>query len=131
MAPQVMREGRAQAAIVGADRITARGDTANKIGTYGLAIAAKYHSVPFFVAAPSSTFDLSLIDGHEIPIEQRKPTEITNAFGKQTAPDNVHVYNPAFDVTPAELITAIITEKGIIHPVCEENIRRALHSSTQ
>jgi len=131
MAPQVMREGRAQAAIVGADRITARGDTANKIGTYGLAIAAKYHSVPFFVAAPSSTFDLSLIDGHEIPIEQRKPTEITNAFGKQTAPDNVHVYNPAFDVTPAELITAIITEKGIIHPVCEENIRRALNSSTQ
>jgi methylthioribose-1-phosphate isomerase len=124
-----MREGRVQAAIVGADRITARGDTANKIGTYGLAIAAKYHNVPFFVAAPSSTFDLSLTDGAEIPIEQRKSTEITHAFGKQTAPDAVEVYNPAFDVTPAELITAIITEKGIIHPVTEETVRRVLPSA--
>jgi methylthioribose-1-phosphate isomerase len=129
MASQVMREGRVQAAIVGADRITARGDTANKIGTYGLAIAAKYHNVPFFVAAPSSTFDLSLTDGAEIPIEQRKSTEITHAFGKQTAPDAVEVYNPAFDVTPAELITAIITEKGIIHPVTEETVRRVLPSA--
>jgi methylthioribose-1-phosphate isomerase len=131
MSGHLMASGEIDAVVVGTDRVAANGDVANKIGTYGLAIAAKSHSVPFFVAAPSSTFDLSLIDGHEIPIEQRKPTEITNAFGKQTAPDNVHVYNPAFDVTPAELITAIITEKGIIHPVCEENIRRALESSTQ
>ena len=123
MAAQVMREGRVHQVIVGADRITARGDTANKIGTYGLAIAAKHHGIPFYVAAPSSTFDLSIADGASIPIEQRKPEEITCGFGKRTAPAQVNVYNPAFDVTPAELITAIVTEFGIIHPVCEERIR--------
>jgi methylthioribose-1-phosphate isomerase len=123
MAAQVMREGRIQYVIVGADRITARGDTANKIGTYGLAVLAKHHGVPFFVAAPSSTFDLSILDGADIPIEQRKPEEITLAFGKRTAPENVRVYNPAFDVTPAELISAIITEVGIIHPVDEQHVR--------
>jgi methylthioribose-1-phosphate isomerase len=126
MAAQVMREGKVQYVIVGADRITARGDTANKIGTYGLAVLAKHHQIPFFVAAPSSTFDLSITDGADIPIEQRKPDEITSAFGKRTAPADIQVYNPAFDVTPAELITAIITEVGIIHPVDETSVRRVL-----
>lgn len=123
MAAQVMRQGKVQAVIVGADRITARGDTANKIGTYSVAIAAKYHAIPFYVAAPTSTFDLSIVEGNDIPIEQRKPSEITEAFGKRTAPQDVAVYNPAFDVTPAELITAIVTERGIIHPVDEEHVR--------
>jgi methylthioribose-1-phosphate isomerase len=123
MAAQVMREGRVQAVIVGADRITARGDTANKIGTYAVAIAARYHDIPFYVAAPTSTFDLSIVDGIEIPIEQRKPEEITSAFGRRTAPMDVGVYNPAFDVTPAELITAIVTERGVIHPVEEARVR--------
>ena len=123
MAAQVMREGRVQAVIVGADRITARGDTANKIGTYGLAVLAKFHNIPFYVAAPRSTFDLSIVDGNEIPIEQRKAEEIVHGFGKQTAPNGIGVYNPAFDVTPAELIAAIVTERGIISPVNEENVR--------
>ncbi len=123
MAAQVMREGRVQGVIVGADRITARGDTANKIGTYSLAVLAKYHSIPFYVAAPTSTFDLGIVSGEEIPIEQRKGTEITQGMGVQTAPTGVDVYNPAFDVTPAELITAIITERGIIAPVHEERVR--------
>lgn len=128
MAAQVMREGRVQAIFVGADRITARGDTANKIGTYGVAVLAKYHSIPFYVAAPTSTFDLTIVQGDDIPIEQRRETEITEAFGKRTAPINAQVYNPAFDVTPAELITAIITEKGVIRPVTEENVRRIVGS---
>jgi len=123
MAAQVMREGKVQAVIVGADRITARGDTANKIGTYGVAVLAKYHNIPFYVAAPRSTFDLTIVFGDSIPIEQRKAEEITNGFGRQTAPDGIDVYNPAFDVTPAELISAIVTERGIIAPVCEENVR--------
>ncbi len=101
MAAQVMKEGRIQLVIVGADRIAANGDTANKIGTYGVAVLAKAHGIPFYVAAPSSTFDLSLPNGDGIPIEQRDPREITHGFGKQTAPDGVAVYNPAFDVTPA------------------------------
>jgi methylthioribose-1-phosphate isomerase len=128
MAAQVMREGRVQAVIVGADRITARGDTANKIGTYGLAVLAKYHGIPFYVAAPRSTFDLSIVDGSEIPIEQRKSAEITRGLGGQTAPDNTVVYNPAFDVTPSDLITAIITERGVIAPVCEERVRAVISS---
>lgn len=114
MAAQVMKEGRIQIVITGADRIAANGDAANKIGTYGVAVLAKYHGIPFCVAAPSSTFDLSVPDGRGIPIEQRASEEITCGFGTQTAPDNTMVYNPAFDVTPAELITAIITERGII-----------------
>lgn len=126
MAAQVMREGKIQAVIVGADRITARGDTANKIGTYGVAVAAKHHNIPFYVAAPSSTFDLSITDGNSIPIEQRNSLEITNAFGKQTAPDGIQVYNPAFDVTPSEMISAIITERGIISPVDEPRVRHAI-----
>jgi len=113
MAAQVMKEGRINCVIVGADRITANGDTANKIGTYGVAVLAKEHKIPFYVAAPTSTLDLSLVTGDLIPIEQRNPEEITEGFGRRTAPEGVKVYNPAFDVTPARLIDAIITENGI------------------
>lgn len=123
MAAQVMKEGRVQSVLVGADRIAANGDTANKIGTYGVALLARAHRIPFYVAAPSSTFDLRLANGAGIPIEQRDPREITHGFGTQTAPDGINVYNPAFDVTPADLITAIITEKGLISPVSCERIR--------
>jgi len=126
MAAQVMKEGRIQMVVVGADRIAANGDTANKIGTYGVAILAKAHDIPFYVAAPSSTFDLSLKSGAEIPIEQRDAREVTHGFGRQTAPDGVKVYNPAFDVTPAQLIGGIITERGMIQPVSEAQIRWVL-----
>ena len=122
MAAQVMREGRVQAVITGADRIAANGDAANKIGTYGLALLAKAHNIPFYVVAPTSTFDLAISSGDEIPIEQRDPAEITNSFGRQTAPDGIDVYNPAFDVTPARLIDAIVCENGIIRPVNAERI---------
>jgi len=126
MAAQVMREGRVQAVVTGADRIAANGDTANKIGTYGVALAAAAHEIPFYVAAPSSTFDLSLATGDEIPIEERDPAEITHGFGRPTAPEGIRVYNPAFDVTPARLITAIICEKGVIRPVTREQIAAVL-----
>lgn len=126
MAAQVMKEGRIQLVIVGADRIAANGDTANKIGTYGVALLAKAHGIPFYVAAPSSTFDLNIATGAAIPIEQRDPREVTHGFGQATAPDGVKVYNPAFDVTPAALIAGIVTEKGLIRPVCEERIRAML-----
>ncbi|MBX9792644.1 MAG: S-methyl-5-thioribose-1-phosphate isomerase [Pirellulales bacterium] len=126
MAAQVMREGRVQAVVTGADRIAANGDAANKIGTYGLAVLAAAHGIPFYVAAPSSTFDLSLASGEAIPIEQRDPREVTHGFGRQTAPDGVQVYNPAFDVTPARLIRAIICERGIIEPVNATRIAAVL-----
>ena len=126
MAAQVMKEGRIQLAIVGADRITANGDTANKIGTYGVAVLARAHGIPFYVAAPVSTFDLSLQDGSSIPIEERDAREITHGFGRQTGPEGVAVYNPAFDVTPAHLISGIITELGVITPVNEKRIRMLL-----
>lgn len=126
MAAQVMKEGRIQLVIVGADRIAANGDTANKIGTYGVALLAKAHGIPFYVAAPSSTFDLNIATGAAIPIEQRDPREVTHGFGQATAPDGVKVYNPAFDVTPAALIAGIVTEKGLIRPVCAERIRAML-----
>jgi len=126
MAAQVMREGRIQRVIVGADRIAANGDAANKIGTYGVAVLAHAHNIPFYVAAPSSTFDLSIPDGSHIPIEQRDPREITHGFGKATAPEGINVYNPAFDVTPSSLITAIITEHGLIQPVNAEAVRAVL-----
>lgn len=122
MAAQVMREGRVQAVVTGADRIAANGDTANKIGTYGLAVLARAHAIPFYIAAPSSTFDLSLASGDAIPIEQRPADEITHGFGRQTAPTGIAVYNPAFDVTPAELIRAIITERGRIEPATPANV---------
>ncbi len=126
MAGWVMKEGRVQAVIVGADRIAANGDSANKIGTYSLAILAKAHGIPFYVAAPSSTFDLTIESGAQIPIEERASVEITHAFGRQTAPEGCHTYNPAFDVAPATHITALITEKGVIQPVNSANIRAAM-----
>jgi methylthioribose-1-phosphate isomerase len=122
MAAQVMREGRVQAVVTGADRIAANGDTANKIGTYGVALLAAAHEIPFYVAAPLSTFDLSLPSGDGIPIEQRRPEEITHGFGRRTAPEGINVYNPAFDVTPARLIRAIVCERGLIEPVTTERI---------
>lgn len=126
MAAQVMREGRIQAVITGADRIAANGDTANKIGTYSVATLARAHCIPFYVAAPATTFDLSLESGENIPIEQRAAEEITHAFGRQTAPEGAAVYNPAFDVTPAELILAIITDRGAISPVQEMRVRATI-----
>jgi methylthioribose-1-phosphate isomerase len=125
-AAQVMREGRIQAVITGADRIAANGDTANKIGTYSVATLARAHDIPFYVAAPTTTFDLSIASGREIPIEQRAAEEVTHAFGRPTAPDGIAVYNPAFDVTPAELIAAIITDRGVIRPVSAQSIASAL-----
>lgn len=126
MAGWVMKEGRVQAVIVGADRIAANGDSANKIGTYSLSVLAKAHGIPFYIAAPSSTFDFAIRSGAEIPIEQRPAEEITNAFGRRTAPENCPVYNPAFDVAPSENITGLVTEKGVISPVTEAEIRRVL-----
>jgi methylthioribose-1-phosphate isomerase len=126
MAAQVMREGKVGMVITGADRIAANGDAANKIGTYNLAVLAKHHGVPFYVAAPSSTFDLSLASGDLIPIEERAAEEITQGFGKRTAPEPVKTYSPAFDVTPAELIRAIVTEKGVIQPVTQQRIGEVL-----
>ncbi len=126
MAGVVLREGKIDLVIVGADRIAANGDTANKIGTYSVAVLAREHVVPFYVAAPASTFDLSLASGDAIPIEERRAEEITMGFGPRTAPLNVKVYNPAFDVTPAGLIQGIITERGVISPVNEDTIRATL-----
>ncbi len=118
MAASVMKDGKVDCVIVGADRIAANGDTANKIGTYGVSILAKEHGIPFYVAAPISTFDLRIPTGSEIPIEQRNAKEVTEPFGYRIAPkEGLKVYNPAFDVTPAKYIEAIITEKGVImHP---------------
>ena len=113
MAAAVLREKNIDSIVVGADRIAKNGDVANKIGTYGLAILAKAHQVPFYVAAPLSTIDMKRDTGAQIPIEERKTEEITHGMGRQTAPSGIHVYNPAFDVTPNHLVTAIITEKGV------------------
>lgn len=128
MAAQVIREGRIGMVITGADRIAANGDTANKIGTYNLAVLARHHGLPFYIAAPSSTFDLTLSDGAAIPVEYRADEEITEGFGRRTAPAGVRTYNPAFDVTPRELINAIITERGVIEPVDVDSVRRVLHA---
>jgi len=124
MAGWVMRQGRVDAAIVGADRIAANGDTANKIGTYSVAVLARAHGVPFYVAAPLSTVDFSLVTGEEIPIEERADDEVTDAGGMRLAPEGVAVYNPAFDVTPAEYVTAIITERGVAYPPFTESLAR-------
>jgi methylthioribose-1-phosphate isomerase len=126
MAAQVMREGKIDIVIVGSDRIASNGDAANKIGSYGVAILAEYHKIPFYVAAPYSTIDPSLKTGDEIPIEQRDPDEIRRGFGKLTAPPDVNVYNPAFDVIPNELIAGIITEDGILRPPYKESIEKLL-----
>jgi methylthioribose-1-phosphate isomerase len=116
MAAQLMKDGRIDVVFVGADRIASNGDSANKIGTYGVAVLAKAHGIPFYVLAPTSTFDMTLATGDEIPIEERDPLEVTCGFGTRTAPEGVDVYCPAFDVTPAELIAGIVCEKGIARP---------------
>jgi methylthioribose-1-phosphate isomerase len=119
MAAQVMREGRVSIVFVGADRIAANGDTANKIGTYGVAVLARAHRIPFYVLAPTSTVDPDTPDGAAIPIEQRSPEEITAGFGRVTAPAGIKVYAPAFDVTPVDLITGFVTEHGVTpRPPC-------------
>jgi methylthioribose-1-phosphate isomerase len=127
MAAHLMQQGKISKVIAGADRIARNGDTANKIGTFNLAILSRYHKIPFYIAAPASTFDLSLKSGKEIPIEERESEEVTVLLRKiAVAPKGVKAYNPAFDVTPHELITAIITEKGLIRPPYIKNIRRVL-----
>jgi methylthioribose-1-phosphate isomerase len=123
MAPMVLGQGKVDACIVGADRIAANGDTANKIGTLGVAIAAKHFGVPFFVAAPLSTVDFATPTGAGIPIEQRAADEVARLGDRPTAPEGVDVYNPAFDVTPADLIAAIITERGVARPPYERSLR--------
>lgn len=120
----LMKQGLVDMVVVGADRIAKNGDTANKIGTYNLAVLADAHDIPFYVAAPYSTIDMDLDSGDTIEIEQRESEEVTNFGNKQTAPDKIEVYNPAFDVTPHQLITAFITENGIIHPGFEENFKK-------
>lgn len=124
MAGMVMSKGWVDAVIVGTDRVAANGDVANKIGTYSVAVLAKAHGIPFYVACPLSTIDLETPTGADIPIEERGAEEITEGFGKRTAPQGVKVFNPAFDVTPHEYVTAIITEKGIVHAPFETNLRK-------
>jgi methylthioribose-1-phosphate isomerase len=127
MAGYFMRRGEIDCVIVGADRVVANGDIANKIGTYSVAVLAQAHGIPFYVAAPSSTVDFSLPDGEAIPIEQRDPAEVTSLDGHPIAPAGVHAAHPAFDVTPHTLISAIITERGIVYPPFEENLQRMLN----
>jgi len=122
MAGVMMQQGKIGAIVVGADRIAANGDVANKIGTYTVAVLAKEHGIPFYVAAPISTVDLATPDGSKIPIEQRNPREVTHIAGKQMVPDGVQVENPAFDVTPAKYVSAIITERGIARAPYEESL---------
>ncbi len=124
MAGAMMRQGKIDAVIVGADRIAANGDVANKIGTYTVAVLAKEHGIPFYVAAPFSTVDLNTPDGSGIPIEQRSPKEVTHMAGKQIAPDGVGVENPAFDVTPHQYVTAIITERGVVRAPYAESLHK-------
>jgi methylthioribose-1-phosphate isomerase len=124
MAAVVMKKGLIDAVIVGCDRIAANGDAANKIGTYGLSVLAKAHNIPFYIAGPTSTIDLKTLTGEDIPIEERHESEITCAFGKRTAPEDIKVYNPSFDVTPHQLITAIITEKGIVRAPYDEGLKK-------
>ena len=126
MAGWLMKQGKINAVITGADRIAANGDSANKIGTYSLSVLAREHCIPFYLAAPSSTFDLSIKSGGQIPIEQRPADEVRFVGKEKAVPNRVKVYNPAFDVTPAENITAIISEKGIIRQPTKEKIRRML-----
>jgi methylthioribose-1-phosphate isomerase len=125
MAGALMRKGRVNFVVVGADRIAANGDTANKIGTYSVAVLAREHGIPFYVAAPLSTVDLKTTDGSQIPIEERQAKEVTHLKGTQLTPDGALVWNPAFDVTPHALIAGIITERGICRPPYTESLRRA------
>lgn len=124
MAAATMRAGKVDCVIVGADRIAANGDTANKIGTYNVALLAKFHGIPFYVAAPKTTFDFKIKTGGQIPIENRKDEEITEGFGKRTAPKGIKVLNPAFDVTPHELVTAFITEAGVLRAPFHKSLQK-------
>jgi methylthioribose-1-phosphate isomerase len=124
MAGYVMSKGLVQAVIVGTDRVAANGDVANKIGTYSVAVLAKAHGIPFYVACPMSTIDMNTASGDLIPIEERVESEITEGFGKRTAPQGIKVFNPAFDVTPHDLVTAIITEKGVIRAPYSDHLRK-------
>ena len=126
MAGHFLKSGRIGCVVVGADRIASNGDVANKIGTYSVAVLAKENNVPFYVAAPSSTFDLTLDSGDQIPIEQRSSEEVTHVFGVHVAPENIGVENPAFDVTPARYVTAIICEKGVARAPYKESLRAIL-----
>lgn len=126
MSAYVMSQNMVNLIITGADRIALNGDTANKIGTYMLAVLANYHKIPFYVAAPVSTIDHNIKSGNEIPIEERCADEVTHCLGQRIAPENIEVLNPSFDITPNELITAIITDKGILTPPFENSIRKAL-----
>ena len=123
MAASLMRAGKIRAVVVGADRIAANGDFANKIGTYNVAILAKEHGIPFFCAAPWSTIDTATPTGDAIPIEERSPVEVTHHGGKQLTPHGVGICNPAFDVTPAKYVTAIITERGVLRAPYVESLR--------
>jgi len=131
MAAALMRQGRIQAVIVGADRIAANGDVANKIGTYGVSILAKEHGIPFYVAAPWSTLDLQTATGDGIPIEQRAATEVTHSNGRQMTPHGVAIENPAFDVTPAKYVTAIITERGVLRAPYEQSIQQMAKQTSE
>ena len=122
MAASLMAQGKIDLVLLGCDRMAANGDFANKIGTYGVAVLAHYHGIPFYSVLPSSTIDLSIPDGSHIPIEQREASEVTHFAGVRTAPEGVGVYNPAFDVTPHRLLTGIITERGVIHPPFAEQL---------
>jgi methylthioribose-1-phosphate isomerase len=124
MAGHFMKSGRIGCVVVGADRIAANGDVANKVGTYSVAVLAKENNIPFFVAAPISTLDLTLTSGDQIPIEQRAAAEVTHVFGQAVAPAGTAVENPAFDVTPAKYVTAIITEKGVARAPYQESLKR-------
>ncbi|PKM46002.1 MAG: S-methyl-5-thioribose-1-phosphate isomerase [Firmicutes bacterium HGW-Firmicutes-8] len=124
MAGYLMKKGLIDLAVVGADRITANGDVANKIGTYTVAVLCREHNIPFYVAAPVSTIDLALASGDEIPIEEREAVEVTTIFGREVAPKGVKVLNPAFDVTPNHLVTAIITDRGVVRPPYVDNLRK-------
>lgn len=130
MAGSVMQSGKVNVVVVGADRIAGNGDTANKIGTYMVAVLARKHEIPFYVAAPISTLDLTLKSGQEIPIEQRDSKEVTHIRGQQMAPDGIEVSNPAFDVTPNDLITAIITDRGVARPPYTETLRKLFTECT-
>jgi methylthioribose-1-phosphate isomerase len=126
MAGSLMHSRKIDLVITGADRIAVNGDVANKIGTYSLAVLAQAHDIPFYVAAPTSTFDRSLQDGSAIPIESRDPDEIRAGFGRPTAPPGVRCFTPAFDVTPATLLTGLITDRGLIRPVSARGIAEIL-----
>ena len=127
MVGYLMQRGKVDTVVVGCDRVAANGDVANKIGTYGIAVLAKRHGIPFYVAGPTSSIDLDCASGKDIPIEQRNPKEVSHIFGRAIAPKGIKVFNPAFDVTPQELISALITENGVIHPPYPHNIRNHVH----